>query len=65
MKNYVRSSCGKKGCRAIILTHDSIVRPVLSRVHGASNDFSKILPLANISLDKKLAQEGPLEKMAA
>lgn len=65
MKNYVRNSCGKRGCRTIILTHDSIIKPVLSRVHGASNDISKVLPLANLSLDKKLAQEGQMEKMAA
>lgn len=65
MKNYVRNSCGKRGCRAIILTHDISVRPVLSGVHGASNDFPKILSLVNLSLDKKLEKKGQMEKMAA
>jgi hypothetical protein len=34
-------------------------------VHGTSNDIQKILSLVNLSLDKKLAQEGQMEKMAA
>jgi hypothetical protein len=67
MKNGFRNNCGKKrGCSVtIILPHDSGFGPVLSRVHGTSNDIQKILSLVNLSLDKKLAQEGQMEKMAA
>jgi len=66
MKNGFTDSCKRRGCDVgIILPHDIGVRVVLSRVHGASNDISKILSLVNLSLDKKLAQEGQMEKMAA
>lgn len=67
MKNNVTDSCGnKRGCWVlIVLPHDSSVSTVVSRVHGATNDFPKILPLANLSLDKKLEKKGQMEKMAA
>jgi len=67
MKNEFRNSCGgkKRGCHVTALPYDIGVRIVLSGVHGTSNDFPKVLSLVNLSLDKKLAQEGQMEKMAA
>jgi len=67
MKNGFRNNCGKKrGCSVtIILPHDSGFGLVLSGVHGTEYDFPKVLSLVDLSLDKKLAQEGQMEKMAA
>lgn len=67
MKNEFRNSCGgkKRGCHVTALPYDIGVRIVLSRVHGTEYDFPKVLSLADLSLDKKLAQEGQMEKMAA
>lgn len=67
MNNEFRNSCGgkKRGCHFTALPHDSRFRIVFSGMHGTRNDISKILSLANLSLDKKLAQEGQMEKMAA
>ena len=66
MKKDVRNdACKKRGCIITILTRDSSIRPIVSRVYGTRNDIQKILPMAYLSLDKKLAQERPLEKMAA
>lgn len=65
--NYdVRNTCGKKrGCIITALPYDSQPKPVFSRMHGTRNDISKILYLADISLDKELEEEGQMEKMAA
>ena len=67
MKNEFRNNCGKKrGCSVtIILPYDGQLELVYSRVYGTRNDSSKILSLVNLSLDKKLAQEGQVEKIAA
>lgn len=67
MNNMIKNTCGKKrGCAVdIILPNDGSFKFVLSGVHGARNDISKILPLVNISLDEKLEKERQVEKMAA
>lgn len=68
MKDFydITNSCKKRrGCFITILFTDSEPRPIFSRVHRTRNDFSKILSLVDLSLDEKLAQEGPLETMAA
>lgn len=66
MKNEFTNSCKRRGCDVgIILPHDIGVRIVLSRVHGTKYDFSKVLSLVDLSLDKKLEKEGQMEKMAA
>ena len=65
MKNEFTNSCGRRGCFITALPHDISVRPVLSGMHGTSNDFPKILSLVDLSLDKKLEKKGQMEKMAA
>lgn len=67
MKNNIINSCGtKRGCYVVIvLPHDSGVGVVLSRVHETKCDIQKVLFMADLSLDKELAQEGQMEKMAA
>lgn len=67
MNNDFRNNCGKRrGCElGSILPYDSKFGVILSGVYGASNDIQKVLPLAHISLDKKLEKEGQVEKMAA
>lgn len=63
----MKNSCGKRrGCSVtIILPYDSGIKLIFSRVHGTRNDISKILFMANISLDKNMAQERQMAKAAA
>lgn len=63
--NNVRNSCGKKGCRTIILTRDSRVMPIISGMSGAKYDFPEVLPLVGLSLDKELAPGRQMEKKVA
>ena len=68
MKNYdINNSCNGHGCdlRTIILPYGSISWALYSRVYETNNDIQKVLPLAGISLDEKLAKEGQMEKVAA
>lgn len=66
MKNYFTNSCGKRrGCFITALPHDGSVGLVLSGVHETEHDLSQVLFMADLSLDKELAQEGQVEKMAA
>lgn len=66
MKNAITNSCGRRGCKVgIILPYDRKPGLVLSGMHGAEYDIQKILPLANLSLDKKSQEKEAMEKMAA
>lgn len=64
MKKRIKTydSCGGRGCNVIILTRDSLVRTFHFQVLRKRYDFSKILPVACISLDQKLATQRPVEK---
>lgn len=66
-KHNVNGSCNGHGCsiRIITLPYGSISWTILSRVYETRNDIQKVLPLAGISLDEKLAKEGQMEKMAS
>jgi hypothetical protein len=48
-----------------LLPSDSRIWTIYSRVHETKYDSKKILSLVNLSLDKKLEKERPLEKMAS
>ena len=65
MENKINDSCGGRGCRVIILTHDSGIKPIYSNMFSTKYGFPKILSLVNISLDEKLEKEESLEKNAA
>lgn len=63
-KNRFRNSCGGQGCRiSIILPHDSRIGAIFSRMSQISNDIQKVLPLANLPLQKKLAKKAQMEKV--
>ena len=63
--DVTNSTCSKRGCFITILTRDSRVRTIVSRVYGTRNDIQKVLPMAYLSLDKELEKEGQMEAIAA
>ncbi len=65
MNGFNNNACGKRGCEITLLPSDSRIRTVHSGMHGTKHDTKKVLPLVNLSLDKKLEKEGQMEKMAA
>lgn len=58
MENKINDSCDKKrGCHFYILTTDRRIEPIYSKVFSKRYDLTKVLPLAYISLDEKLAKK--------
>lgn len=54
----IKDSCNGKGCSVrIILPNDGIAIVIYSKMYGVRDDFSKVLPKANISLDTLVEKE--------
>jgi len=65
MNGIINDACKRRGCFITLLPSDSGVRDVRSKLYGTKYDTKKVLPLVNLSLDKKLETKGQMEKMAA
>ena len=61
----IKNSCNGRGCSVrIILPNDGIAIIVHSKMYGARNDFPKVLPETNISLDTLVEKKRPLEALS-
>ncbi len=47
----IKNSCGKRGCRTLILVHDRRPNNVRSRMLSVGNDIKKVLSITKPTLD--------------
>lgn len=59
MENKINGSCNGRGCRVVILPWDKLPDLINTKVFSTRHDIQTILPVINLSLDKKLAKKRP------
>lgn len=62
---FYNSCKRRRGCSIVddSMFWDQLPKPVYSEVHGTRDDITKILSLADISLDKELEKKRQMEEI--